>query len=197
MWRWRCTLGREPHRAAITDRQVHPRHGGSPHVHPASGHRGEHLVVGLWHNPGMQTAAKGFFLVLLCRWTGTMRRSASETSAGSAACSTPSGSSTSWRPRPERSRSGGASRSYERQSADVTSVTCCVRFRRLKRPCGDGKSSTSSSKLSEPSSVLPRASARTAPCCRSPTSPTSIKCLRGAKRDTWVTSTPAAVLYRM
>lgn len=39
-----------------------------------------------------------------CRWTGTVKRTVSETSAKSAACSTPSGSSTSWRPSQERSR---------------------------------------------------------------------------------------------
>lgn len=50
---------------------------------------------------------KGVCLVLSCRWTGTMKKTASETWVGSAACSTPSGSSTSWRPSPERSRSEG------------------------------------------------------------------------------------------
>lgn len=56
-----------------------------------------------------------------------------------------------------------------------------ARCRRARGRRGDGKSSTSSSRLSESFSVLRRASARTAPCCRSPTCPTSTKCSRGAK----------------
>lgn len=46
---------------------------------------------------------------MLYRWTGTMKGSASETSAGSAAFSTPSGNSTSWRRSQERSRYAGTS----------------------------------------------------------------------------------------
>lgn len=30
--------GRKPNRAAVTSRQVHPYHGGSPNVYPAPGH---------------------------------------------------------------------------------------------------------------------------------------------------------------
>lgn len=62
-------------------------------------------------------------VVLSCRWTGTMRRSASETSVGNAACSTPSGSSTSWSPNPARSRYEGTPASHLHQlKAEVTSV---------------------------------------------------------------------------
>ncbi len=65
-----CTVGRKSNRAAVTARQVHPCHGGSPHVHPAPGHRGEFLAgrSSIYDEIlETQTVSKGFCLVVLCR----------------------------------------------------------------------------------------------------------------------------------
>lgn len=61
-------VGRKSNRAAITAWQVHPCHGGSPYVHPASGHWGEHPVVHFYDtNLETQAAAKGFCSVVFAQ----------------------------------------------------------------------------------------------------------------------------------
>lgn len=184
MWSFQvnlCILGRKSNRAAITAWQVHPCHGGSPHVHPASGHRGEHLAVNLWQDSGNKLLLKAS--AWCCRagelgqWKRVLQRIESGVQHVLLHQETvhPGG----W------ARRGAGLDHITLHYTDINNkeVTCCARFRRLRRPRGDGKLSTSSSKRCEPSSVLRRTSARTELCCRSPTCPISIKCLRGAECD--------------
>lgn len=114
-----------------------------------------------------------------------MRRSASETCVRSAVCSTPSGSSISWSPSQERSRSVACDFYHSFQTGEKNKIILVsnICFRIVRQTPGVGKQSTSSSKLSETWSVLLRPSVRTELCCRSPTYLISTKCLRGAEYD--------------